>query len=679
MPVTKVEFYKNSFGREDATIYVSDNAEPGELRDLALKLKAQGMTAYPDVRDGQQVLTAYGFKDHGKLTGYLKHQKLLGKVNKTAEDQEKGEKAGALKQFVQRFAIRLAAASGLLGHISMGIISTVTGDWKYFGTAWKYTTADAVIATYGTDKSVTGDPLMQDFKDYLWEQGLDNSFVKARTDNVSAAEGFNNFMKKRSFQIANAFGAMGNVNQIQIGLDDKDPGFVIAGATSLFGAGLQIFGSEKKQNPQQVARKGFLAKVFGFIDANPMQIAALTNFTDPFALFYKAFNSKKLDKKNLRDNNNKIQNELGKLSAAHLKVQGKLKGISKEQEAKIDRWVELSDKLDYEYGKGGLNFDWKKRKFKGKYSEENVAAWEKERDALKLEFAGTNGLDKDGNLIIPTGKYDKKKEKIADGAYNTLDGENHAQIANSIEEIENLQQKNAQIRAGQKGGLKRILLFAVAVFYTGATLLRLVAKKTATAKENKDAFNEVYASAAESLLNIKDEKQREAMMYQMGHFFSTHEKMSGVGSEQIIQQIRERVETFEKSPFVQIQTGDMNVPEPANDVEVAPEVGKTAEKKTETVTEADKATEKEAPVKLVKDEEPTAEAEAKADRPQEKETEAPSASANKTPKTKTSITDRVMPKKGDEGWSKGEASHDSREEQITSDREKADKQVTQPL
>ncbi len=669
-PITQVEFYKNSFGREDATIQVRENVEPGALRDLSLKLKLQGITAYADVRDGKQVLTAYGFKDHEKLNNFLKQEKLIGTVDRAEEAQANENKAGSFKQFVQRYAIRLAAASGLMGHVSMGAISYITGNNKYVGTAWKYTTADAIIATYGTDKSVTADPIMQDFKNYLWEQKIDNSFVKARNDSISAGEGFNNFMKKYSFQMANAFGAMGNINQVQIGMEEKNPGFVFAGVTSLMGAGLQIFGSEKKKNPQQMERKGALSKAFGFIDANPMQIAAATNFGDPIALFYSAANSQKIDETNLRNNKVELAENWSKVVEANMGIRDLFKG---EQDSKaFTKLNETAGKLATEYSREGrkmpkLNF--KEKGFEPKFDQANADKLQADLNKQLNDLAKSKGLKagKNGEVADFKGNLFKK-----------LNGPQHEDAAKSLLKIKDLQESNKQIRAGQEGGLKRILLFAVAVFYTGATLLRFVAKKTATAEENKDAFNEVYAAAAESLLNIKDPKEREGMLSQMSHYLSTHEKMKEP-STAITDKIRERVEAFEKSPFVQVTDG-LDMPSPANDVEVQPQ--QEAEQQVEPVA---KLVEDKAPISepKVKDE-PLVEEEIAARKPEATIEEIPAPAASKEQDKAVDIIEEKLvnaekkaePKK----WIETEELHENLADKVKADLAKRDEQaIGQPM
>ncbi len=533
--LSQIEVAPNSFGREDAVIYPNKSIANGQFKDLPLKLEKHGITAYPDIRDGQQVLVAYGFKKADKLVDILKRENLVSekiapkiKIN----DNEKNERTGQIKKFVRRYAIRLAAVSGLLGHISMGSISALTKDWKFFGTAWKYTAADAVIATYGTDKSVTADPVMQDFKNYLWSQGVENDFVKARTDEVSGAEGFNNFMKKRSFQIANAFGAMGNLNQIQIGLEDKNTGFVVAGATSMFGAGLQIFGSEKKQNPEQLERKGIFSKVFSFIDANPMQIAAATNFTDPFALFYSAYNNTKIEANNKANNNAELKKHYSILGSKNFATRDLFTNNSGTALTTQKNFLEASniaEELHKEHAKKSNFF----KRFTDPFDKDKAAKLETDFNDKYSKLQGENGLDSNGQPAENFAKNFKSADTQA--------------AAKSVLKIGNLQESNAKIDRG--GKLKTALLYLVATFYTGATLLRFVAKKTASAEENKDAFNEVYAAAAESLLNIKDVTKREEMTLQMGHYLSTHPKISEP-AEKIITALRERVNSFNDSPFI---------------------------------------------------------------------------------------------------------------------------------
>jgi len=575
--ISKIEFYNNSFGREDALIYPGKHATAEELSGLAETLKKQKITAYADIRDGQPVLVAYGFKKPEKLLSSLRKQGLttgLSKPEAETSAEEKALEGSPFKKFVKRNAIKLAAVSGLMGHASMAAISAATQNPGWFGTAWKYTLSDAVISRYGTDKNVTADPVMQDFKDYLWKQDIDNSFVKARTDKVSALEGFDSFMQKYSFQIANGFGMLGNINQIGIGQSENNSGLVIAGATSAFGASLQILGSEEKRNPEQLQRRGVLAKVLNFLDANPMQVAAITNFTDPIALFFGAWNSEKIDQYSADLNASKMLQHSTAYAEAHLQVQGRYDvNVGQANLDLLGKVNEKAGELAYEQSRRG-DIVKQLNPFVQSYSPENAQKLAAELSPLNSQLQRT-GLMGENNTIDLTkmGIHEPKSKTVGEflkGLFSKEGGGEKAPeqvMADSKAEIEGIEESNRQLNRGQ--GIKRPLLFAVATFYTGATLLRLIAKKTASADENRDAFNEVYAAAAESLLNIKDGQQRDDMMMQMGHYLSTHPKMKQP-STVILEKLRERVETFENNPFV--KTVDTNVEElpaavAANDAE----------------------------------------------------------------------------------------------------------------
>lgn len=555
--LSQVDFATNSFGRTDAVIAAGNRIDAGALRELPGELKKLGITAYADMRDGKPVLVAYGFKKSKDLLDALQGTGLINSIPvPTTETTREEREAGGWRKFVQRYAIRLAAVSGLLGHASMATISGITRDWKWFGTAWRYTLADAVISKYGTDKSVTADPVMQDFKDYLWKQGVENDFVVARTDKISGRESFDNFMKKRSFQIANAAGAFGNYSQIQIGRKDGNIGFVVAGVTSMFGAGLQIFGSEMKRNPMQQKRKDPLSRLFGFIDANPMQVAAFTNFTDPFMLFHGAISSKKIDEEKIKMNNTELTQHYALLGSSNLSTSGLYK---QQDKGNLDKIAKTAGDLVEQY-KRKANIFSRISPFHKSFDEKAASQLEQQLKEERAALNGKDGIGQDGKLDYDFLGIDDseqsfgdvlkgmsknvfrnpfKKKEVAKNAFE--------QAAESRARIIELKEHNKQLSRGSKW--KRPLLFAVATFYTGATLLRLIARKTASAEENKDAFNEVYSAAAQSLLRLPQGKQRDDMLLQMGHYLSNHDKV-GENAEAIIGKLRERVAGFESSPFV---------------------------------------------------------------------------------------------------------------------------------
>ena len=284
--ISSVDFYANSFGRKDARLYINaEAAGDGTLDTLLATLKEKKITAYADIHEGEPTIVAYGFRKPERLLDVLGQSGAMPAASAPETFSAEGEKKSTgLRQFVQRHAIRLASVSGLLGHAMMGALAWRTGEKSFFATASFYGTADAVIARYGTDKSVKAEPLMQDFKHHLWKQGEDNSFVITDTDKISTLQSADRFMHKYGFQIGNAFGASGNVGMVVGGFNQKDGFMTAAGLTSLLGAAMQIFGTEQQLAPDEKKRRSIIARLFNFVNANPMQVAAATNLADPLML-----------------------------------------------------------------------------------------------------------------------------------------------------------------------------------------------------------------------------------------------------------------------------------------------------------------------------------------------------------------------------------------------------------
>ncbi|TAE83027.1 MAG: hypothetical protein EAY76_02015, partial [Alphaproteobacteria bacterium] len=240
--IANLEISKTSFGRKQAVLRFNDEVDAVALKNLPEALNKAGITAFPelDPETNKVNLVMYGFGNESRIMNIMQTHRLVeGSVQTQTFDvptpeemaakklrQEDGVLASAVA-FVDRHALRIQAAVGMIGHGLTGLLGVKLGDSNRVANGIFYGASTSLQFIYGSGQDeINFQPVMYKASKYLEGESISfDSHVAGADADKNALQKLNQVIHDNAFALSHAIGGFGDVAQLLSGLADKEYGW----------------------------------------------------------------------------------------------------------------------------------------------------------------------------------------------------------------------------------------------------------------------------------------------------------------------------------------------------------------------------------------------------------------------------------------------------------------------
>ena len=253
-PITHIDIIRLSRKHKEALIYADPDAGPRQLANMPDMLRALGLTATADTKDGQHILRVRGFDKDAFLLDALEGNGFVTAETRQKEATSKKEKrsrAAGLLEKAKAKSLQAAGLSFLVGNFGVWMSGRLRNDPEEKKTALLYTLSGGVLTRYGEKKA---DRLMDDLYGRMLARFAHEGVELPQFEHTTAEElgkpggiieRMENFLYDYPVEINSAINAYGGTKFLKAGINQKNMGKQAAGVLATAGMLVSLLVPEK--------------------------------------------------------------------------------------------------------------------------------------------------------------------------------------------------------------------------------------------------------------------------------------------------------------------------------------------------------------------------------------------------------------------------------------------------
>ncbi|TAE34384.1 MAG: hypothetical protein EAY65_02915 [Alphaproteobacteria bacterium] len=613
--IANLEISKTSFGRKQAVLRFKDEVDAAALKNLPEALNKAGITAFPelDPETNKVNLVMYGFGNEARIMNIMQTHRLVdGPVQTQTFDVPTPEEIAEKKMrqedgliasgvaFVDRHALRIQAVVGMVGHGLTGLLGVKLGDSNRVANGIFYGASTSIQAIYGSGQDeINFQPVMYKTSKYLEGENISfDSHVAGADADKNALQKLNQVIHDNAFALSHAIGGFGDIAQLLSGLADKEYGWsrVGQGASSMIGCLAQIFCDEAPVDMEEMKYKNAVEQGLAFVNAHPLALAGNINLWQNIMGVTDALNmSRKLEdnremlpgkifgtQANAIDSYHGVNDEkMGKaakaLDALVKTDDFKNLGTPQAQQEFLVKHAQSAYKGDTEivsmFAQHGNDVGELRTQLNDR-SKERLAAYKEAEEVSRHRMSQEDykkmkpeeqakALTKELNeKLSPEKKKDALEVKLYEVEQEKDRLGKNSGYTKTIKALQDDEKDRRDLAAANsefaQGNTVRDITLGVTALYALSSYLNTRAHKTRPAEfSNDDAYLEMYARVAQAIVALPEEKRDQAI--DKASVFLASQKEVKLTSDHIAEQVRVRVDAFEKAPWLDIETSKERV------------------------------------------------------------------------------------------------------------------------